>query len=159
MKTFPHEVINQAKKLFVEDNKGPKEISDRLGGNPHFNTIRAWSKKPDPDTGKTWEDERREYRKQKYAAASPANMAVKLYARINEILDSEDMDVVKMSDALSKLQKTLEKVTDPKNQVAVMFDMLTDMMLFFNNRHRHLVNDEFCEAIREFKNVLLQRLN
>lgn len=159
MANFSVDVYNRCKRMFVEDNKSCSEISRELGdGAPHHNTILRWSKKVDPRTGKTWEDERLDYQHSEYENASPKAMAQKIVDKINGILESEDFVVGRDSDALWKLQKAFEKLVDKKHQLTIMFDMLSDLMVFIKNYYPGLFSDELINAIRQFKNETYKRL-
>jgi hypothetical protein len=153
---FSNEEYNICKRMFIEENMSPKSISEEMGGKPAETTLQNWAKKKDRK-GKTWFDYRDKYRADSYEQASPEAMARKILDRINVILSKTDF-TTKDADALAKLQKALEKITDPRYQIPVMFDMLTEFTLFMKSDYDHLLNKEMIMAIRHFKNKLRKRL-
>jgi hypothetical protein len=154
---FSATVYNEAKRLFIEEELSLHQISARFNGHPSAPAIHKWSKIPDND-GKTWKDYKLAYRDELYNMVSPQAIAVKILDNIQKLLNNENFGT-KDADALAKLQKSMQKITDPKYQIPVMYSMLTDQMKFFQKHYPQIVNKDLVDAIRHFKNELGKRLS
>ncbi len=156
-KVFDDQLYNRVKRMYVEEGLGGETISRELDGQVSMNTVRNWARKKDPDTGKSWRDLRREIRDQNYEKVSPQAMANRILSRIHEILNKTGF-TNSDADALWKLQKNLERLTDKRFQIPVMFQFLEDQVKFMRKNYGHLMTEEYLTAIRHFKNELRVRL-
>lgn len=146
---------NEAKRLYVKRWYTPEEIHNLLG-EPSIATLYRWASDPD-SAGVTWKDLRKEEREQRYEETGPKAIAAKIIARIDEILSKETFDN-KDADALAKLQSHLEKVTDARYQIPVMYDVLTDLLIFLKDHYQEQLTPALLSAVRRFKNELRERL-
>lgn len=153
---YDHDIYNSAKRMFIEEGKKPSEISVALGGKPAKSTIVNWAAKED-STNKNWHQYRQEYIKDSYELATPDAMARKILEKISLILNQSDF-TTKDADALAKLQRSLEKITQPRHQVPVMYEMLESFVTFMQKQYPHLINKDLLNAVRDFKNELRKRL-
>lgn len=158
-KNVPHDVYNEAKRLFVEQAKSCEDICVLIGGAIAVSTLYKYAKTPDDD-GRTWYDLRIEYRDQLYQEASPQHVAQKLIEKINELLNADDFDT-KSADAIAKLQRSLDRILDSSYQIPVMYGMLSDFVVFAKDHYPDLLAHDggaFVACIRDFKNTLRERL-
>lgn len=157
-KRYDAHTYNEAKRLFVEEEKSPREISLAFSGRPSWQTVQKWTHDLDSE-GRDWKELREEFRNTNYENISPQQQAKKILEKINEILHNEDKWDVKHADALSKLQKTFEKIVDVKYQIPVMFQLLTDLLKYLKKYYPEFVTEDFLSAIRDFKNYLRGRID
>jgi hypothetical protein len=149
----------ECKRMFVLEGKTSKAISEYFDGIPTHQCITRWSHMKNRD-GLTWIDERAQYQIDKFEMISPAGLASKILRKINKFMNKSDEDFnVKDADALSKLRVSLEKITDKKYQIPIMFQVLTDLVLFLKKHYPDLNQKVYINAIRHFKNTLSERLN
>jgi len=156
-KVVSDELYNRVKRMYVEEGLGGETITAELQGAITKNTVRNWARKVDPVTGKSWKDLRREVRDRNYEKVSPAAMANRILNRIHEILYKQGF-TNSDADALAKLQRSLERLTDKRFQIPVMFQFLEDQVKFMRKNYGHLMTEEYLTAIRHFKNELRARL-
>jgi len=147
----------EVKHLFVDKEMRVKDIAKYYDNHPCKMTIERWSRKKDQH-GKTWIQYRRERAEQKYLEMSPRSMANKILEKLWALLNDPDVDAGKLPDALWKLQKGLEKLTDPKYQIPVMYHMLQDYILYCRKNHIDVVDEAFLESVRDYKNHIRSRL-
>lgn len=145
---------NEAKRLFIEEQLGPKKISELMGGVVHRNTVQNWSKKKDK-SGKTWFDYREERRMQKYERLTPRRRADKILEQIDYYLnlDPVEFNNEKAWDALSKLNKQFKDITDESFYFPYLLEMLTDLSTFLQKSHPDLATPDLMRAILDFKNI------
>lgn len=156
-RTYSHEVMAEVKRLFVVEKKSPRQIAALFNGKPCENSISGWSKKRDKKTGKNWQDELEEYQQAEFERIAPPNLVRDIVQRIQKILSSEENDI-KAADALAKMQKALERLSDPSAQVPAMYHLLTEFMEFVRENYRDLITDRLVEAVRNFRTVIRRRL-
>ncbi len=148
----------EVKKMFVIEGKGFDNIANHFSNKPTKQTIANWAKKKNSN-GSNWFKERDDYTQSQYESLSPKRMATKILKKIHVILDKPDEDFnVKEADALAKLRVALEKITDKRYQIPMMFELLTDLIKFLRKHYPELANEKFINAIRHFKNELKERL-
>jgi hypothetical protein len=70
--------------------------------------------------------------------------------------DKEGND--KTADKIAKLSATMRKITDPKHQIHIMYQMLTDQVNFTRKYHEKVATKEYFEMIKAFKNYLRDRI-
>jgi len=150
---YPPDIYNEAKKLFVQEGKSPREIAKSFVGKPSAQTIARWAAKQDKE-GASWHDLREQYKNEHYEALSTKQMVVKIYEQIHKLMQSENVD----ADKLVKLTKSLERLADPKYHIPIMYEFLTDLIDFLRQHFPDMVTDEFLAAMRDFKNLLRLRL-
>lgn len=146
----------EARRLFVQEEKEPHEIARIFKHRPSANTIMKWAKEKNKD-GKDWFDQRREWEENEYEKISPRNIAGKILGRIDQIL-SKDKFGSKDADALAKLQKNLEKITDVRYQIPVMYQLLTEFMSFLKLHHRDLITPSLVEGFKDFRTEIRKKL-
>lgn len=155
---YSPEVRAEVKKMFVLEGRSAKYISGYFKGKPSLQTIMNWANDKNKE-GKNWFDEREEYELQRYEQISPKGLANKILQKINFLLNKDDSNFsVKDADALAKLRVALERITDRKYQIPMMYEMLTDLTTFLREHYPKLANQELVNAIRHFKNTLKERL-
>lgn len=156
-KDYPPKTYNEIKKLFVQDNHSPAEISKMYGRKPCKQTITLWASQKDKHN-KNWHDYRLEFRDKQYINYSPQGLVNKILTRLEQILNEDWTD--KTADQLVKLQVSMEKLTAPKYQVPVMFYMLEELLKYVRKHHHKFLKDNqnFLEIIRDFKNHLRAKL-
>ncbi len=157
LQTYPASTRNEAKHLFVEKEMTFKAICAYFGGKPAHQTISNWSHAKDKQQ-KTWFDYREERSEQRYLQMSPQNMASKILEKIWLLMNDSTVDVSKLGDALSKYQKSLDKLTNIEYQIPVMYHMLQDYVLYCKSNHTDLVDEDFLESVRAYKNHIRARL-
>ena len=141
-------------KEFVE-GKPAKVISEEYDGKPTAQCILNWAHKKDKVTKKNWFDEKRDYEIEQYEGLSPQTQAQKILKKIDRIISKSDKSfTTKDADALSKLQKLMEKLIDKKFQLPTMYHLLTRFMEFLSLHYKNLLTKEMINAIRHFKNKL-----
>ncbi len=87
-KPYPATIINEIKRLFVQEGKSPREIEKIYDGTPTHQTIENWAKKKNRD-GKTWYELRDDWRDDQYMAISPKALAAKILTQVNAEMSSE----------------------------------------------------------------------
>src|SRR5699024_5672904 len=140
-KRYPVEVIANAKKLYVYDNWSFKKISKFYDGQPHWQTLQNWAEEEHPETGKTWEQERQDYFDSVVHQISPQQIKELYMKRIYEVLSDPKFNT-KHSDSLRKLQKDFREMTDPGNQIPVVYAMLTEFINYLKQYHNDLLTKE-----------------
>ena len=142
--------------MFINKAMSALEISKEFNGKPSPQCILNWSRLVNSE-GKTWELEREEYEQHQYEKLSPQSQAEKILLRIELMLNKPLKGfTTKDADALSKLQKVMEKLSDKKFQVPTMYYVLTRFGEFLAVNYKDLLKPEsgLTNAIRHFKNVL-----
>ena len=142
--------------MFINKAMSALEISKEFNGKPSPQCILNWSRLINSE-GRTWELEREEYEQHQYEKLAPQNLAEKILERINVVLSkSSKRFTTKDADALSKLQKVMEKLVNKKFQTPTMFYVLTRFGEFLSVNYKDLLKPELglTNAIRHFKNVL-----
>ena len=150
----PHDVYNDAKRLYVVHAKSPEEIAPLVGKSA--STVYKWASETDPH-GRTWRDLREAERDARYESASPRAIAAKIIERMGEIVNAETFDT-KAADAVAKLQRSLDRIVDSSYQVPVMFEMLEGLVLHLKEHHPDLLSVALVAAVRDYKNHLRERL-
>lgn len=142
--------------LFIEEGLKPHTISARYKNRPTAQAIRNWSLEVD-EHGKTWEDYRQEYQDELFLLnSSTRSIANKIIIRIHQLLDDPHFST-KSTDALAKLQKTMESVVDPKYHVGMLFTFLEDYLTFTKDHYSDLINERFLALARDYKNHIRDR--
>lgn len=155
---YSPEVRAEIKKLFVIEGKSPITIAVIYKEHPTMQSISNWAKVKNRE-GKTWYDEREDYELYYYETLSPKNLASKIMGKIDSVLSKPDAEFnVKDADALSKLRVSLEKITDRRYQIPMMYELLKDLTAFLREHYPELVDEPFINAVRHFKNTLKERL-
>ncbi len=158
MSRFSPKQRMEIKLMFVQQGKSALEISKHFGSKPSVQTIINWSKKKNSE-GVSWEDEREQFEVEEYESLSPQSQAKKILRKINVVLSKSDRSfTTKDADALSKLQKSMEKLIDKKFQIPTMFKLLTHFLEFLSANYKNLVTAELINATRHFKNVLKEEM-
>lgn len=155
-KHFDTEIRIEARRQFVHEEKGPHEIAKHFKNRPSANTIMKWAKEKNAE-GKNWYDERAAREQDEYEKISPSNIAAKILAQIHGLLAKPDFTHVH-ADAIAKLQKNLEKITDARYQVPVMYQLMTDFVSFTRQNYPKLITKEFTEAVRDFRTEIRKKL-
>lgn len=155
-KHFDKEIRLEARRQFVHEEKGPHEIAKHFKQRPSANTIMKWAKEKDAE-GKDWYDERRALEQTEYEKISPSSIASKILAQIHQLLDEPKFSHVH-ADAIAKLQKNLEKITDARYQVPVMYQLMTDFVNHTRQNFPKLITKEFAEAVRDFRTEIRKKL-
>jgi len=141
-------------KEFVE-GKPATVISKEFRNKPTAQQILNWAHAKDRETGKNWFDEKRDYELEQYEGLSPQTQAQKILKKIDRLISKSDKSfTTKDADALSKLQKLMEKLIDKKFQLPTMYHLLTRFMEFISLHYKKLLTKELINAIRHFKNSL-----
>jgi transposase len=149
MKPFSPEIKAKIRFLYVDEGKSALAISKKYKGNPSAQTISLWAKI------NGWDKERTERTHDEYEKLSPQHLANKILKHIGNILDKKGKSfTTKDADALAKLRVSMEKITDKKYQIPMMYELLTNMIDFLNKNYKQFITDEFLNAIRHFKNEL-----
>lgn len=164
--TYPPELMARAKVMFVQEGKSALEIAKLLEG-PSHQTISNWAKKRPAVTRSrnaeqctTWIEEKATFQHNMYANMSPASQAQKILEKINAILGIDGKSfTTKDADALAKLSKLMENITDKKYQVPMMFEILTRLVGFLKTNYATIVNETFLNAVRHFKNDIMNEAN
>lgn len=146
-----------AKRLYVIEGKTPREVSAELGGTPSASTVWRWSTTHRDADGQTWEDLQRAQRDEQYRANSPARIAEDVRDLIEELRTS-GVDPVKKADSLAKLTASLTKLTRPEHQLPAMYHVLEELVKFTRRHYPDLFSKALLEMVRDFKNVLRQRV-
>lgn len=150
---YSAETYNEIKRKYVEQNLSPRKISQEFNGEPSWQTIRRWAKKDD------WNDLREEYRNRMYEETSPKSLASKILKKIHRLMDDFDKEGNdKTADKIAKLSATMRKITDPKHQIHIMYQMLTDQVNFTRKYYEKVATKEYYEMIKSFKNYLRDRI-
>lgn len=159
MARINHDTVTyaEAKRLLVFEGKTPREVSEELGGSPSASTVWRWAKHVDAD-GKSWLDLQREHRDEQYRANSPARIAADVQDLIEQLRADRGLDPVKKADALAKLTASLTKLTRPEHQLPAMYHMLEELVKHVRRHYPALFSKELLEMVRDFKNVLRQRV-
>jgi hypothetical protein len=152
-KPYPATIINEVKRLFVQEGKSPRDIEKIYDGNPTHQTIENWAKKENRD-GKTWYALRDDWRDDQYNAISPKALASKIISQISGEMSSDNFS----ADRLAKLVRALERITEATYQLPAMYEMLTDFLAYLKQHYPHLLTEDLVAAVREFKNSLRGRL-
>jgi hypothetical protein len=153
MKPFSPDTIAKIKALYVNEGKSALDISKKCHGQPSSQTISGWVKKYD------WNKLRDEYLNEKYEELSPQNIAQKILQKIHHLLNQDVKKfTTKDADALAKLRVSMEKLTDKKYQIPMMYEVLTQFIEFLTGNYPQYVNDEFLNVVRHFKNELKSNL-
>jgi len=155
MPSYTLEKKLMVKELVVMKHFAPDAVSKIFNGRPSANTITNWADHVDEETGKTWWDERREFAKKAFEELSPKRITTKILQRISDLLDDPKFS----SDALAKEMRALERLTSPDNQIHVMYQMLTDFMLFIKEKNPALLSKELNDMFRDFRTHLRARLD
>ncbi|XWN36085.1 MAG: hypothetical protein ROO71_08975 [Balneola sp.] len=156
-KRYGPKTIAQAKKLYVFEGWSPRKISDWFDRQPNWQTINNWANDVDEETGKTWIDERKDYTDSIINAVSPKEIEVLYNKRIYEALSDPNFNA-STSDSLRKLQKDFREMTDPKNQIPVLYGFLTELIEYLQKHHPDLLTEEFLKSIQEYKNYQRSKL-
>ncbi len=158
---YPIEIYNECKRIFVQENKSPRDTAKQSDEFPCWQTIRNWATKKDGE-GKTWYDCREDYKNDQYTRVSPRQLANKILERISNALQTYKEGDSKSADELVKLSRLMERVVDKKLQIHTMFDMLTDYVRHLKKYYPDLMagdtGKQILESIRDFKNNLRSRL-
>jgi len=153
MKGYNPNIKVQAKKMYVQEGKSANEISKNFNGKPTAQTVLNWV------TKEKWDVLKSDYQNKQYEKLSPKSMAEKILSKIDKLLSvSTDEFTTKDADALAKLQKSLANITDSKQQLPIMFELLTDFVNFLENKHPELLTPDLVDAIGEFSTELKKRL-
>ena len=153
MKPFSPEIKAKIRFLYVDKGLSALEISKKYHGNPSAQTISLWAK------ANGWNIERTETTQEEYEKLSPQNLANKILQHIAHILDKKKARfTTKDADALAKLRVSMEKITDKKYQIPMMYELLTNEVDFLNKNYPQFITEEFLNAIRHFKNELKSKL-
>ena len=156
-KRYPPEIIANCKKLYVYDNWSFRKISDFYDGSPHWQTVQNWAEEEHPETEKTWEEERQEYIDSIVHQITPDKIKQLYMQKIYETLTDPDFNTGH-SDSLRKLQKDFREMTDPGNQIPVVYAMLTEFVNYLKQYHNDLITEELLNAIRDYKNYQRNKL-
>lgn len=155
-KRYPPEVIKNCKDLLVFEGWSPRKISDFYDGEPYWQTVQNWANEENED-GQTWYDERQEFIDTKIDSVSPKMLSQKLLKRMTEAAEDPNFSDG-TADRIAKLMKNWRQLTDPSNQIPVIYEMLEDQIEFFKKYHKEVVSKEYLEAMREFKNYQRKKL-
>jgi len=159
MKRYPPQIRAEAKSMLVCEGKSAKEIAELYDHEPCVQTILNWAAHKNKE-GKNWYDIRDEYEHNKYEALSPKGLAFKILNKINMLLNTDNSKFgVKDADAIAKLRVSLEKLTDKKYQIPMMYEVLTLFVKFLKQHYPEVVNGNFLNAVRHFKNSLKEVLD
>lgn len=138
------------RKRFVEGEPAA-QIAKSYANEPTSMQILNWAHKPDPESGRTWLDEKRDYELESYEDLSGQSQAEKILKKIDRFISKSDRSfTTKDADALSKLQKLMEKIVDRKFQLPTMLYFQKRYVDFMKARYPVLVNEEFINAQRHF---------
>lgn len=149
MKGYKPETIVECKRMFVQEGLSALEISKHFHKMPTAQTILNWAKK------EGWEEEKKNFRDSQYEKLSPRGIAEKILEKIDRILQIDSKQfTTKDADSLAKLQAALQRITDRKYQLPMLFQLLTDFIEFLKGNYSHLITPDFVKAIREFKEKL-----
>ena len=153
MKGYNPKIQNTAKKMYIEDGKSAVEIAKHFKGKPTAQTILNWASK------ENWEQLKLDFRNRQYEKLSPKTLAEKILSKIEKLVSIEnDQFTTKDADALAKLQKSLSNLTDSKQQLPAMFQMLTDFGNFLKEKYPSLLTPELIRAIKEFSKAIILQL-
>lgn len=150
-KRYPPSVIAKCKSLMVYEGWSCEKVSEFYDGKPSAGTVSNWASEIDPETEKNWYDERDDFIDQQMNQVSPQMIEAKYMQRIWEVLNKPEFSTAD-SDSLRKLQKDFREMTDPNRQIPVLYGFLEELIDYLNKYHGEIVNKEFLEAIREYKN-------
>lgn len=153
---YTAEARAEARRLWVEESKGPTDISRTFGGKPTPQTVLNWANVPD-DQGKTWDDYRAERADALIASTSPETLALNLMARVQQLASQPSLDP-KQADALAKYVSSLRKLTDPAYQLGMVYQTLTGFLDFLRSQYPDVVTDPLIGAFRDYKNESRRRL-
>lgn len=156
-KRYHPEIIANCKQLYVYENWSPRKISAFYDGSPHWQTIINWSEEPHPETGKTWDQERQDYIDSIVHQITPQKIQQLYMQRIYETL-SDPKFGQGHSDSLRKLQKDFREMTDPGNQIPVVYAMLTELVDYLKQYHDEQLTPQLLDAIRDYKNYQRNKL-
>jgi hypothetical protein len=157
-KRYPPDIIATAKQLLIYEGWSPRKVADFLGDQgPHWQTIQNWADETGASTGKNWYDLRDEYLDSVVNQISPKQIEQLYMQRIYEML-SDPQFSTKHSDSLRKLQKDFRQITDPGNQIPVVYAMLTELIGYLKKYHAALLGDKLLDAIQDFKNFQRNKL-
>jgi hypothetical protein len=149
VKPFSPDLKAKIRFMYVDEGKSALEISKKFHGNPSAQTIALWAKK------NGWNNEKNEHEHNEYERLSPQSLANKILQRIAHILNKKVSSfTTRDADALAKLRITMEKITDKKYQIPLMYELLTSLIDFLNMNYPVFITEEFLNAIRHFKNDL-----
>lgn len=155
-KHFDKEIRLEARRQFVHEEKGPHEIAKHFKQRPSANTIMKWAKEKNPE-GKDWYDQRQALEEDEYEKISPSSLVKKILNKIHKFYEKADFSHID-ADAIAKLQKQLEKIDDPRYQIPVMYQLMTDFVNYTRQNYPNLITQEFAEAIRDFRTEIRKKL-
>lgn len=156
-KRYPPKVIANCKELLVCEGWSPRKISDFYDGEPYWQTVQNWANEEDPETGKNWYDEQKEFMDSQINSVSPKMLSQKLLQRMWEAAnDPEFSDGT--ADRISKLMKNWTQATDPANRIPVLYEFLEEQIDFLKKYHKPLVTKDLLEALRDYKNYQRNKL-
>jgi hypothetical protein len=144
----------EAKRLFVEQEMPSSSISKHYNGRPTKAAIDLRAKKIDPRTQKNWYDERRELIELKMVQMSPQAMRNKIFAKLWNVVNDDEVTGSKFADSLSKIQKSISEMMHPSNQVPVMFWVLEDYVRFCQKKYPSVVTEDLVQSLRDYKDHL-----
>ena len=153
---FSSTVYNVCKYMFVDQELNYREVSGELDGKPSWRQIQRWALTKNED-GKTWKDLRDEKRDMAYEFMSPDNLANTVFKDLKTLIES-DADPIKKGDAISKYQRFIEKILDPKYQVNMTLFLLKDLAEFMQLHYPQIINAELFDAFKAYKAHRLERI-
>ncbi len=149
MNKYSREIINNCRTLYTDHQMTPAAISEKMGGRPSESTIKKWAA-----------DENWFLDVKSPEEISPRAIAAKILKKISFLLEKENNEfTVKDAEAIARFQKALERITDIKYQLPVMYQMLTDLLIHIREEHPEVYSDKLITAIRHFKEKMKNRLN
>jgi len=123
-----------ARQMFVDEGRSIDFIADFFRGQPSRATIANWANRRDSQ-GQTWHDYRQELAQNIYTQLSPQGVANTLYERLQEIIQQRNLDPGKFADAVNKLVASMNSVLDTKHQIAVIFQVLEEILEYAKTHH------------------------
>jgi uncharacterized protein Usg len=153
---YSSHVRAEAKRLFVNQDYTFAQIERALAPDgPVAQTINNWAQQADGN-GKTWHDLRDERRERLFRETSPEQMAAKLMQRMDTALDKPG---TKGADELAKYAAVFQDIVDPRYQLSMVFQVLTDFVQFCQDEHPDLIAEgDLTDAARRFKDRERERL-
>lgn len=146
-----------ARKMFVTDGMGLREISRHLGGKPAYQVIAVWSREVDPETGFNWRDERAALTRSKYERLTTGQRAEKLLSRLDLLLADETLEGGKFANALSQISRALQDMRDPLFILPIRLETIQLLADWIAENARRYNTPSVMQFLANFKNWLVER--
>lgn len=150
---------NIIKILYIQNDMSSEKIAELFDNTPSAKTIQRWALERNED-GENWNDIRQ---KRLHAVAETftrEELINTVWTDIYNLVSIKDMDPTKRADALSKLQKFVDKLDDPRAKINTMLEFLEDFAGYTAREYREFMaqhGETFSTIVRSYRKERLQR--